>query len=217
MRLGIPLNTLEQNFYIFSLQTFQKDPDNYKKYITGAVNTEEGVYLYTQVLKYKAKKIVEIGLANGVSTAYLLIGAKEINGHVISVDPFQDTQWKSGGLELVKNMKMKTYHSWIKEKSHTALPRLLNKKGAEGSYDMVFIDGWHTFDYTLVDAYFADKLIRIGGIIIVDDFFHKGVNASIKYVMTNWPHYKRLKSPYSFAAFEKISEDKREWDFHKTF
>jgi len=217
VRLGIPLTKAEQDFYIFSLQTFQKNPTNYKKYITAGINTEEGMYLYKQVLQYKVKKMVEIGMANGISTVYLLMGAKETDGQLISIDPFQIPQWKSAGLQLIKEMKLKSRHTWMEEKSHTALPRLLDKKGAESSYDMVFIDGWHTFDYTLVDAYFADKLLRVGGIMIVDDFLHKGVNASMKYVITNWPHYKRLKSPNSFAAFEKIGEDKREWDFHKTF
>jgi len=217
LRLGIPLTKAEKDLYIFSLQTFQKNPSDYRKKISAGVNTEEGMFLYKNVLSCKAKKIVEIGFANGVSTAYLLIGAKETGGNVTSIDPFQDTQWKSAGLELVADSKLKTQHTWMKEKSHTALPRLLDKKGAENSYDMVFVDGWHTFDYTLVDAYFADKLLRVGGILVVDDFLHRGVNASMKYVITNWTHYKRLKSPHSFAAFEKISEDKRDWDFHKTF
>jgi predicted O-methyltransferase YrrM len=217
LRFGIPLSDAQKDIYIFSLQAFQKDPSHYTKYISGGINTDEGMYLYKTILSINAHKMIEVGLANGVSSAYILIGAKQTNGHLISIDPFQKTQWKSGGLNIICKMKLKSHHTWIEDVSHKALPRLLDKKGAESSYDLIFIDGFHTFDYTLVDAYFADKLLRVGGVLIVDDFLHKGVNASMKYIMTNWSHYKRLKSPHSFAAFEKISEDKRDWDFHKTF
>jgi len=217
LAMGMPLTKAEQDFVIFTLQEFKKDPYDYKKRITAAVNTEEGMFLYKKIIELRAKKIAEVGLATGVSTAYLLIGAKETNGHVISIDPFQDTQWKNAGLDLVEHLRLKSRHTWIKEKSHTALPRLLDEKGAESSYDLIFIDGWHTFDYTLVDAYFADKLLRVGGIMIVDDFLHRGVNASMRYITTNWSHYKKLHSPNSFAAFIKLREDDRDWDFHKTF
>ena len=39
------------------------------------------------------------------------------------------------------------------------------------SLDFIFIDGWHTFDYTLVDFFYSDLLLKIGGIIIIDDAF----------------------------------------------
>jgi hypothetical protein len=28
---------------------------------------------------------------------------------------------------------------------------------------LVFVDGWHTFDYTLLDLFFADLLTEVGG------------------------------------------------------
>ena len=60
-------------------------------------------------------------------------------------------------------------------------------------FDFVFIDGWHTFDYTLIDFFYADKLIREGGIIIIDDALHRGVAKFVKYMDTNYKFYKKLK------------------------
>ena len=82
---------------------------------------------------------------------------------------------------------------------------------------MIFINGWNTFDYTVVNIFFADKLLKIGGIIIIDNFLYKGTNTYIIHMISSWSHYKKIDSPTSFAAFEKIGEDKRELEFHKTF
>ena len=42
------------------------------------------------------------------------------------------------------------------------LPRLL-------TFDMVFIDGYHTFDHALVDPVYANRLMLVGGYIVIDD------------------------------------------------
>jgi hypothetical protein len=46
--------------------------------------------------------------------------------------------------------------------------------------DFAFIDGWHTFDHTLVDFFFTDQILRVGGIVILDD--------------TDWPAIRKLAS-----------------------
>ena len=57
---------------------------------------------------------------------------------------------------LLKSSKLHKRHMLIEKKSYEAMPELL-KKGEE-NYDFIFIDGWHTFDYTLVDFFYSDKL-----------------------------------------------------------
>ncbi len=59
------------------------------------------------------------------------------------------------------------------------LTQLLNTYG-ENYLDFIFIDGWHTFDYTLIDFFYADKLLRKDGIILIDDALHKGVEKFVK-------------------------------------
>lgn len=50
--------------------------------------------------------------------------------------------------------------------SQKILPQLSEEK----KYDLIYIDASHRADDTLVDAYFAHKLLRPGGILIFDDF-----------------------------------------------
>jgi len=92
-------------------------------------------------------------------------------------------------------------------KSYEALPELL--KNSEAKFDFIFIDGWHTFDYTLIDFFYADKLLKVGGIIIIDDALHKGVEKSVKYISTNYKFYQKLESPITVACYKKIKEDNR--------
>ena len=46
------------------------------------------------------------------------------------------------------------------------LPKLLEKGVV---LDLAFIDGWHTFDYTLLDFFYIDKMLRPGGVVLLHD------------------------------------------------
>lgn len=48
--------------------------------------------------------------------------------------------------------------------------KVLSQLSEEKKYDLIYIDASHRADDTLVDAYFAHKLIKPGGILIFDDF-----------------------------------------------
>jgi predicted O-methyltransferase YrrM len=103
-----------------------------------------------------------------------------------------------------------------------ALPKLVAdvRSGKEGKFDMVFIDGWHTFDYTLLDFFYADLLLKKNGVIMIDDIKHKGPAKTLKYILSNYPHYRLVwKTPCSntLATLVKTHDDQRPWDFHKEF
>jgi predicted O-methyltransferase YrrM len=136
------------------------------------------------------------------------------NKKLDSIDPFQSTQWKNFGVKLVKSIKMEKYHTLYEDKSYNVLPDLLEKKQI---YDFIFIDGWHTFDYTLLDFFYSDLILKVGGIIVIDDAFHQGVNKCLKYIDSNYKHYKRIQSPSTVGAYQKISDDNRSWDYHINF
>lgn len=186
--------------------------------IHSGIKTDEGIFLKNIVISKDLNKIAEVGMAYGISAMYITEGLKKNNkkGSLISIDPFQTEQWKDNGVNLLKSIKLDKFHELIQKKSYIALPELIEKYG-ENSFDMLFIDGWHTFDYTLVDVFYADKLVKVGGYIIVDDVLHYSVKQSIRYLDKNYRHLKRIKSPSTFAAYKKINNDNREWNFHIGF
>ena len=182
--------------------------------VGSAINKQEGEYITSIIKKHHLKKCLEVGFANGISALYILSASKKTT--LTSLDPFQKTQWNNNGVKLLTNSKLIKRHKLIEKKSYIAMPELLEDN--EEKFDFIFIDGWHTFDYTLLDFFYADKLLRTGGIIIIDDAKHLGVAKCIKYIDSNYKDfYKRIESHNTIASYKKIKNDTRDWNYHKFF
>ena len=182
--------------------------------IHSAIKGEEGSSIQQLIQKYHLKKCLEIGMAFGISAFYILSSSPDIS--LISIDPHQKTDWKSSGVKLIKKMNYDTKHTLITEKSYVAMPDLLQKHGEE-SFDFIFIDGFHTFDYTLVDVFYAILLVKTGGIILIDDALHRGVAKCVRYIDTNYRFLKKIPSTRTQVAYQKMKNDDREWNFHMSF
>jgi hypothetical protein len=82
-------------------------------------------------------------------------------------------------------------HRLIEEMNFLALPSLI---AAGAQYDFVFVDGWHSFDYTLVDLFYADLLLRDDGILAVHDTTAPPVYKAVRFLETHKP-YERISPP----------------------
>ena len=209
------VNEIMTDFNLSLIDLFKSTYVNNKVIKTSsAINGREGHFLIKVIKKYNLINILEIGFAFGISAFYILSN-KETK--LTSIDPFQKTQWNNKGLELLKEYKFDKRHTLHELKSYVALPKLLEKYNTN-YYDFIFIDGFHTFDYTLLDFFYSNLLLKMKGIIIIDDAMHSGVSKCVKYIENNYANfYKKLESPISFAMFQKIDEDKRDWNYHKNF
>jgi predicted O-methyltransferase YrrM len=209
------VNEIMADFNLSLIDLFKSTYINNKVVKTSsAINGKEGHFLINIINKYNLVNILEIGFAFGISAFYILSNPKT---KLTSIDPFQKSQWHNKGLELLKEYKFDSRHKLYELKSYVALPQLLEKYNTS-YYDFIFIDGFHTFDYTLLDFFYANLLLKMNGIIIIDDAMHSGVSKCVKYIETNYADfYKKLESPLSFAMFQKIDEDKRDWNYHKPF
>ena len=116
-----------------------------------------------------------------------------------------------------------------------------NAVQAKEQYDLIFIDGMHTFDYTLVDFFYADMLLPVGGLLILvcrvkvfriwgwydfllilqDDLQMPAVSKVKEYVSKNRAYSyidqndERVAS--RIAIFRKDGHDTKNWDFHVEF
>lgn len=181
--------------------------------ISSGIKQVEGNFLVETIKHNGFKNVLEVGFAFGISAFYIL---STHTTQLISIDPFQSTQWNSCGTKLLKQFGLNKNHKLIQQKSFETLPLLLKRYGPE-CFDMIFIDGWHTFDYTLLDFFYANLLLREGGIIVIDDALHNGVKKCIEYIKTNYLFYKKINSPITVGAFKKMKNDDRDWNFHKNF
>jgi hypothetical protein len=201
---------LDYNFNIIEhFKNIYLNKDLFK--VSSSINSREGNVIKGIIEKNNYKTCLEIGMANGISSFYILSNPKTT---LISLDPYQDKQWNNIGIKLLKEFKFIKRHKLYQKKSFVALPLLIKKKL---KFDFIFIDGFHTFDYTLLDFFYSNLLLKINGTIVIDDALHHGVAKCVKFIESNYKFYKKEPSPVSCAVFYKISNDMRETDFHKDF
>ena len=161
-------------------------------------------FLKKLVIETNAKTTLEVGLAFGLSAMSICEGLQQIGGEGhIAIDPNQSTQWKGIGLENLKRAGFTDLLELREKPSHVALPEL----AAEGlRVDFAYIDGWHTFDYALLDFFYVDLMLNVGGIVAVDDCFFSSVHAVCRYIATNRAYCVRavcecdVPHPASLAA-----------------
>jgi len=177
------------------------DNEGNKYDLTSNIDESEGQFLATIIRKYKPQKTIEIGCAYGISALYICSELEKLNDpHHIMIDAWQSTVFKNIGVTNLKKAGI-GFFELIEERSEIVLPRLLseNKK-----YDLCFIDGNHTFDHTLIDFFYLDRMITTGGIIILDDVGLPAINKLVRYIL-NYPSYKQIGNvEYKVSPKKKI-------------
>jgi predicted O-methyltransferase YrrM len=116
-----------------------------------------------------AETVVEIGLAYGSSALAVgeaLVAVDAPRPLHLIIDPLQATEWSNVGWELLRSAGLDTTARLVAQPSSLALPQLV---GQGLVADAAFVDGSHRFHEVFVDLYFLRKIVRPGGIIVLDD------------------------------------------------
>lgn len=129
-----------------------------------------------------ARRTIEVGLALGLSALYLCRAVSERAGRHVAVDPFQHESWGGAGLRTLRDAGVEQIVEVIEEESQLALPGLV-AQGRE--FDFAFIDGDHRFEGVFLDLYYMTRLVRPGGLIVVDDLWMPSVRMAVAYVERN--------------------------------
>lgn len=156
----------------------QTSPDTHS-----GVSVQEGLGLSTLVRSRPISRVLEIGLANGFSSMFILDALDEKpDGLLVSLDPFQDTQWEGRGRAHVRSCGFRTAHEVLTLASWDAYALL---KARDVRFDLVFIDGSHAFDNCFADFFLSQKLLAPSGYIAFDDVGWPGVERVCEYVLAN--------------------------------
>ncbi len=159
-------------------------PDGERVPIHSGVGPGSGSVLLAAVEAAKPKLGCEVGLAFGLSTLYILDAMQAHGGgRLIGVDPAQhDATWRGGGLHNVQRAGFADYYEFLEETSQLALPKLA---GCGTRIQFGFIDGWHTFDHALVDFFFLDMMMDVGGVVVLDDVGYPGLQRLAHFIVSN--------------------------------
>lgn len=137
------------------------------------------------LISVNASAVVEIGLAYGNSAlaiAEAILSSNPEGAYHVVIDPFQLSEYFNVGWELMCASGLETISRLMPEPSSVALPRLLE---SELTVHAGFVDGSHRFHEVFLDLYYLRKLVKPGGLVILDDVSLPSVSTAVRYYETN--------------------------------
>jgi predicted O-methyltransferase YrrM len=149
-----------------------------------AIGAREGEALERWVRREDARRTIEVGLGYGVAALFIcaaLAGAGSDRAHT-AIDPHQSTRFVDSGLQILEDAGLADLVELVEQPSEIALPRLLADRR---TFDLAFVDGNHRFDGVFVDLVYLGRLVRRGGIVIVDDHQLPAVARAASFCTTN--------------------------------
>jgi predicted O-methyltransferase YrrM len=163
-------------------ETIRRLIDLHKKEATNLpwCTNQQGDFLF--LLARERKAALEIGFATGSTAIYMLRGLSEKGGQLISVDYKQD-EYDYLGIKLVRAAGYQDFHQVIEGNTNVVLPELM-KKGSR--FDLIFLDGWKTFDHLMLDVYYANQMLTIEGVLVFDDTRMSSVRKIISFLTTHY-------------------------------
>ena len=187
-----------------------------------AIPAAEGEALREQVIGEDASRTLEVGLGYAVSTLYICAGLIQ-NGDAsamhVAVDPFQSSRFANCGLHLLAEAGVARLVEHHPEPSQLVLPRFV----LEGRlFDLAFVDGDHRFDGVFVDLYYAGRLVRPGGVVILDDYQLPAIERAASFFTNNMRWTLEELSPpdphHQWAILRTSKHpDRRSFDFFAEF
>tara|TARA_B000000475_G_scaffold248665_1_gene223791 strand:+ start:82 stop:912 length:831 start_codon:yes stop_codon:yes gene_type:complete len=132
------------------------------------------------IVKQKYKRILEIGTYDGKSA--LLLSKLFTQAEIVTIDLPSDTS------DYVSSYHRESYHKKFVEERDNLLRKSEQIKFIEmnsvrlsdydlGKFDLIWIDGAHGYPVVAIDIINAFRLIKSGGIVMLDDV-HKSVKKS---------------------------------------
>jgi predicted O-methyltransferase YrrM len=131
----------------------------------------QGHIVFDHVTRSGARDVLELGTAHGVGTAYLAAAARHVTtvdfaGAAYEPSP-EDVLARAGLREKVTIVReFSSYTWWLKEE----VQRRSDAHGnVEPAYDLVYLDGAKHFTIDGLAVVLAEKLLRPGGWLLMDD------------------------------------------------
>lgn len=179
-------------------------PNGTKIPLSSGISKIYGIMLDNIIRELKPKICLEVGLGYGVSTLYILNALKQTGGKkLIGIDPVQQDGWQSAGLYNIERAGLSDLYEFHEEKSEDIRPQL-KRQGIV--IDFAFIDGSHTFDHALIDFYHIDSLLKLGGIIVLDDVGMPAIRKLCEFIVTNRSYeiVHRIENPQGISKINKV-------------
>lgn len=162
------------------------------------IPTQWGRRIYDHVLREKPREILELGFWHGKSSCYIAAALHELGeGHLTTVDRASARENSPSISEMLEKAGLSSFvsvnfeansYTWFLKKEIEAATR---DGVTVPKYDLVFIDGAHSWEVDGLAFFLADKLLKAGGHMLFDDYaWSFGTSTALK----NTDMVKRMPS-----------------------
>lgn len=161
------------------------DQNGVNRHIDDMISKAEANVLMNMIKLSKPSVTLEVGLAHGASALVFCQALSETgikNPIHYAVDPNQLTTYGSAALYAVEKAGYGNIIKLCPGPSHMEIPKLIEKSVI---LDCAFIDGWHTFDYTLMDFFLIDKMLKPGGFVAFHDGYGRAKQKVVDFILTH--------------------------------
>jgi len=149
------------------------------------IPSQEGEALRAWVKREDAVSTIEVGLGYGISALFICDGLLA-NGHPnarhLALDPNQLEGFSGVGLQVIDEAGAAGMLEFYAERSEIALPRFLSLGRV---FDLAFLDGNHRFEGVFLDLIYLGRLVRGGGLIVLDDYQLPSAKKAVRFCLTN--------------------------------
>jgi predicted O-methyltransferase YrrM len=164
----------------------------------GQVTAAETQYALAELVRLLAPaRVLEIGTffadtAHVIATAMAEIGG----GHLTTIDPFGGDRvpgiiagWPAQLRERVtfRPDNSMSFFLYLDEELHA-------KRGNDAPFDIIFVDGHHSFDYAFFDLMRSSLFLRPGGALVVDNIKQPGPAVAIRLFLDRHTHWQLFKA-----------------------
>ncbi len=164
-----------------------------------------GLFLYSMVKRFKPIKTLGIGFGYGVPALYICQAhfdlGRQNESHVV-IDPTQATRSKGIGVQSIRRAGLAHILSHRELSDFVALPMAHQM---EERFQFVLIEDTRHTDYTMVDAFFADLLLDIGGFIVFVCFVEDQDHLVAQFLATNRAYRHVNEADIGFELMELLS------------
>lgn len=134
------------------------------------------------ISRIRPLRFIEIGCYEGRATSYIIRRCSEFGplwlccvdtwSGSVDLSPEQmvgvEDRFDNNVALAIRKVNTPVSLRKLKQNSSSALIQLLST--GETQYDLIYIDGSHTAPDVLLDAVLAFRLLRVGGVMIMDDY-----------------------------------------------
>jgi predicted O-methyltransferase YrrM len=157
--------------------------DNYNRFLNKKISN----LLWAMNLLENNPTVCEIGFNTGFSSSIIILGLHNKNPNFYIFD-YNEHNYVKPCFDLFKTRFENNINKleFIEGNSIITVPEFINKnQNLIGTFDFIHIDGGHSEECIKNDFKNCDSLIKIGGIIIIDDTNVKHINDEVDFYIKN--------------------------------